>query len=100
MQRIAPIVHDHGLGLAFEKPCEKQDEHGLRQFRRLQRNWAHVKPAMRAVRAIKKENGDEQKRGQAEKRENQRRMLQALVVHLHRHDHRGQSRDGPYQLLQ
>src|ERR1700730_7381227 len=97
-QRIAPVVH--GVSLVFEKPREKQDERGLRQFRRLQRNRAHMKPAMRAVGAIKKKNGDEQKRRKSEKQENQRRMLQAFVVHLRGHHHHGESRNRPYQLLQ
>src|ERR1700675_3941332 len=96
-QRIAPVVH--GISLVFEKPREKQDERGLSQFRRLQRKRADVKPAMRAVGAIKKKNGDEQKRRKSEKQENQRRMLQAFVVHFRGHDHHGESRNGPDQLL-
>ena len=99
-QRIPPVVDSRGLGLIFEKPREKQDERGLGQFRRLQRNRTDVKPAVRAVGAIKKKNRDEQQRGEAQKRENQRRMLQALVVHLHREHHRAESRNGPHQLLQ
>ena len=55
---------------------------------------------MRAMSAIKKKNGDQQKRRKPEKQENQRRMLQALVVHLRGHDHHGESRNRPYKLLQ
>src|SRR5713226_10656497 len=54
---------------------------------------------MRAVGAIKKENRDEQKHRKSEKQENQRRMLQAFVVHLRGHDHHNESRNAPYHLL-
>jgi len=45
------------LVLFSEKPCEKQDERAG-QFRRLATNRPTVKPAVRAVGAIKKKNGD------------------------------------------
>src|ERR1035441_777848 len=79
------------------RPRAKHDERGLGQFRRLQRNRTHVKPAVCAVGAIKKKNREEQKRSRTQKRENQRRMLQAFVIHLHGHDHHGKSRNRPYQ---
>ena len=55
---------------------------------------------MRAVGAIEKEDGDQKKRGEAEQREDERRVLEALVVHLHGDDHGGQSGDRPDQLLE
>ena len=96
-QRVAPVVD--GLDFIFQKPRQIQDQRGLSQFRGLQRNRPHVKPAMRPVRAIQKKDRDQQQRSQSKKRENHRRMLQPFVVHLHGHDHDHESRNRPYQLL-
>src|ERR1700733_4147475 len=59
-QRMAQIVHC--LHAASEKIREKQNENGLGQLRGSERKHAHAEPAMRIVRAVKKENGDQQQR--------------------------------------
>ena len=97
-QRIAPVVH--GLGFVLQKPRQKQDQRRLGQLRRLQRYRTHMKPAMRPVRAIQKKHRNQKKTGRPQKRKNQRRMLQPLVIHLHRQNHRGESRHRKHQLLQ
>ena len=96
-QRVAHVVHR--LGAAFKEIREKQNQHRLGQLGRLEGKAAGVNPAMRVVRAVEKENRDQQQRGHAHQRKHQRRMLVAAVVHAHGDDHRDESGDRPDQLL-
>ena len=96
-QRVAPVID--GLGAALQEVGEKQNQHRLGQFRRLERKSTGVNPAMRVVRAVEKEDGNQQQRGHAHHRKHQRGMLVAAVVHAHGDHHGGKSGHGPDQLL-
>ena len=54
-----------------------------------------MKPAVRAVRAVEEEDGDQEERGEAQEREDDRRMLEAFVIDLHGDDHDYQAGYGP-----
>ena len=84
-QRVAHIVHR--FRTVLEKISKEEDQHGLRQFRWLKREASSVNPAVSIVRAIKKENGNQQQGGDAHQGEDQRRMLVTAIVQSHRHNH-------------
>ena len=96
-QRVAHVID--GLGAALQKIGEKQNQHRLGQFRGLERKPAGVNPAMRVVRAVEKENRNQQQRGEPHQRKHQRGMLVAAVVHAHGHHHGHESGHRPDQLL-
>ena len=96
-QRVAPVVD--GLDPALQKIREEQNQNRLGQLRGLEGEAAGVNPAMSVVRAIEEEDRDQQQRGHAHQREDDRGMLVAAVVHPHGDDHSGESGDGPDQLL-
>src|SRR5271169_3705271 len=54
---------------------------------------------MRAVGAIQEEDGNQEERGETQQREDQRWVLEALVVDLHGDDHDYETRYCPDQLL-
>ena len=96
-QRVAHVVD--GLAAALEKVREKQNQDGLGQLRRLKRQAPRMNPAMRVMRTVEKEYGDEQQRGKAHQRKHQRGMLVAAVVHAHGDDHGDKSSNPTEQLL-
>ena len=92
-KRVAHVVHR--LGAALQKIGEKQNQHRLGQLRGLEGKSAGMNPAMRVVRAVEKEDGNQQQRGESHQRKHQRRMLVAPVVHAHGHDHGQRARRPP-----
>jgi hypothetical protein len=95
-QRLLPVRHH--LGSSFEKIREIDDDGRLRQLRWLERQEAEPKPAVRVVRAVEEEDGDEKQCDDADEGENNRRTAVLFIVHLHQREHGEHSGHSPCQL--
>ena len=95
-QHVLPI--GDLLPARLQKVREIQNECRLGDFRGLERQASKLDPAMRVVRVAKQEDGDQQQRSNAEKREHYRRPAKLLVVDVHDHDHGQKASRGPCHL--